>query len=214
MIAFVDTDSESSPSSAPWNAARGETLIQPPVQPGAMSDNPWTDRIVGERMAVDQEFSTQIEASQFSNQQWSLIMTATEFEIEHPDDPDRAQLVANTDKIDGIIPELDNVQSGMGAMAGGGGGADRGSSSSSGGVFDSIMGHSVSGATAVPRRTNNGRRPNNSRRSTPRNSSHTSSRRGSGKRFGGRLPTASDTRRLSHCRISSTTHRPRRQSPA
>ncbi|RZH66789.1 DUF5799 family protein [Natrinema altunense] len=103
-----------------------------------MSDNPWTDRIVGERMAVDQEFSTQIEASQFSNQQWSLIMTATEFEIEHSDDPDRARIVANTDKLDGVIPELDNVQAGMGAMAGGR--ADEGSSSSSGGVFDSIMG--------------------------------------------------------------------------
>ncbi len=30
-----------------------------------MSDNPWTDRIVGERMAVDQEFSTQIERRSF-----------------------------------------------------------------------------------------------------------------------------------------------------
>ncbi|WP_226480176.1 DUF5799 family protein [Natrinema amylolyticum] len=113
-----------------------------------MSDNPWTDRIVGERMTVDQEFSTQIEASQFSNQQWSLIMTATEFEIEHPDDPERARIVANTDKLDGVIPELDNVQAGMGAMAGGG--ADRGSSSSSGGVFDSIMGALGVGGSSGP----------------------------------------------------------------
>jgi len=69
-----------------------------------MSDNPWTDRIVGERMAVDQEFSEQIQQSRFSNQQWSLVMTATEFEIEHPDDPDRARIVANTDKLDGVSP--------------------------------------------------------------------------------------------------------------
>lgn len=103
-----------------------------------MSDTSWTDRIVGERMTVDQEFTSQIEGSQFSNQQWSLIMTATEFEIEHADDPERAQIVANTDNLDGIIPELENVQTGMGAMAGGGGGG--GSSSSSGGIFDSIMG--------------------------------------------------------------------------
>ncbi|SER80627.1 DUF5799 family protein [Natrinema salaciae] len=103
-----------------------------------MSENPWTDRIVGERMTVDQEFSTRIQQSEFSNQQWSLIMTATEFEIEHPDDPDRARIVANTDKLDGVIPELDNVQAGMGAMAGGG--AAGGSSSSGGGIFETIMG--------------------------------------------------------------------------
>ncbi|WP_254761575.1 DUF5799 family protein [Natrinema marinum] len=107
-----------------------------------MSDTSWTDRIVGDRMTVDQEFAARIRESQFSNQQWSLIMTATEFEIEHPDDPDRAQIVANTDKLEGVIPELDNVQAGMGAMAGGPGGpgGSTDSSSSSGGVFDSIMG--------------------------------------------------------------------------
>ncbi|SEW09734.1 DUF5799 family protein [Natrinema salifodinae] len=104
-----------------------------------MSDQAWTDRIVGERMTVDQEFAARIEESQFSSQQWSLIMTATEFEIEHPDDPDRARIVANTEKLDGIIPELENVQAGMGAMAGQA--ADTGSGSgSSGGLVDSIMG--------------------------------------------------------------------------
>ncbi|TMT87328.1 hypothetical protein E2L06_12330 [Haloterrigena sp. H1] len=104
-----------------------------------MSDTPWTDRIVGERMAVDQAFAERIQQSQFSNQQWSLIMTATEFEIEHPDDPEQARIVANTDKLEGIIPELENIQSGMGAM--GGPGADRGGSdTSSGGLLDSIMG--------------------------------------------------------------------------
>lgn len=104
-----------------------------------MSDTPWTDRIVGERMAVDQTFAERIQQSQFSSQQWSLIMTATEFEIEHPDDPEQARIVANTDKIDGILPELENIQTGMGAM--GGPDADRGgSNASSGGLLDSIMG--------------------------------------------------------------------------
>ncbi|ELZ04322.1 DUF5799 family protein [Natrialba aegyptia] len=106
-----------------------------------MSNTSWTDRIVGERMAVDQEFSSQIASSRFSNQQWSLIMTATEFEIEHPDDPDRAQIVADTDKLEQIIPELENVQSGMGAMAGAGGsGAGGSGGSGSGGLVDSIKG--------------------------------------------------------------------------
>ncbi|WP_265108182.1 DUF5799 family protein [Halosolutus halophilus] len=104
-----------------------------------MSDTQWTDRIVGARMTVDQEFTSRIQGSQFSSQQWSLIMTATEFEIEHPDDPDRARIVANTEKVEQVIPELDNIQSGMGVMGGQPGGAGS-RSRSSGGVLDSIKG--------------------------------------------------------------------------
>ncbi len=93
-----------------------------------MSDPAWTDRIVGERMAVDQEFSSEVAASRFSGQEWSLIMTATTFEIEHPAEPDRARLVANTDQVEQILPELETIRSQVGAMggAGGGGGAGAG----------------------------------------------------------------------------------------
>jgi hypothetical protein len=102
-----------------------------------MSDSSWTDRIVGERMTVDQAFSTRVADSQFSSQQWSLIMTATEFEVEHADDPDRARIVANTEKVDQIIPELENLDAQMGAM---GGQPSGGSSGSSGGLVGSILG--------------------------------------------------------------------------
>ncbi|AEH37031.1 DUF5799 family protein [Halopiger xanaduensis] len=110
-----------------------------------MSDTDWTDRIVGARMTLDQEFSSRIAESRFSNQQWSLIMTATELEIEHADDPERARIVANTDKVDQIMPELENVDQGMGAMggpgAGGGSGSGAGNASGSGGgLVDSIKG--------------------------------------------------------------------------
>lgn len=106
-----------------------------------MSDSSWTDRIVGDRMTVDQQFASQIDGSEFSNQQWSLIMTATEFEIEDPDDPERARIVANTDQVDQIIPELDNIQAGMGGMGGAQGGAGgSGGSGGSGSVVDSIKG--------------------------------------------------------------------------
>ncbi|MDQ2051307.1 DUF5799 family protein [Natronolimnohabitans sp. A-GB9] len=109
-----------------------------------MSERPWTDRIVGARMAVDQEFTSRVESSQFSSQQWSLIMTATEFEIEHPEDPDRARIVADTDQVEQIIPELENMPTGgMGGMGGPGQGQGQGrsdSSSSGGGVLDSIKG--------------------------------------------------------------------------
>lgn len=110
-----------------------------------MSGRQWTDRIVGDRMAVDREFADRIEASQFSRQEWGLVMTATEFEIQSPDDAERAQLVANTEKLPAVIPELDRIRSqsaGLGAggegAGGGGGRSDRPGSASDGGVFDTI----------------------------------------------------------------------------
>ncbi|MFC4359946.1 DUF5799 family protein [Halobium salinum] len=99
----------------------------------------WTDSIVGDRMTVDREFNDRLQSSRFSNQEWGLIMTATEFEIEHADDPDRARIVVNTEKLPQIIPELENVRSQMGAMGGGGGSGGGGSSGGGGGgLFDSV----------------------------------------------------------------------------
>jgi hypothetical protein len=98
-----------------------------------MSD--WTDRIVGDRMAVDREFNERIAASEFSSQEWGMIMTAVEFEIEAPETPSEATLIANTDKLDQIMPALDEVGSEMAAMGGTPGG---GSSSSGGGLFDTV----------------------------------------------------------------------------
>ena len=95
----------------------------------------WTDSIVGDRMTVDREFNEQVMNSRFNSQEWGLIMTATEFEIENADDPEAARIVADTEKVPQIIPELDNIRSQMGAM--GGGGDD---SSSGGGIVDSIKG--------------------------------------------------------------------------
>jgi len=100
------------------------------TQPASMTD--WQDHIVGARMAVDQEFADRVAESQFSRQQWGLIMTAVEFDLEHPGDPDRARIVADTSKLPHIMAELDNVQRQTAAMQGGrdpGGG---------GGLFDSV----------------------------------------------------------------------------
>lgn len=89
-----------------------------------MSD--WTDAIVGDRMAVDQEFSGRVRDSEFTNQQWGLIMTAVEFDIENADDPDAARITAQTEKLPQIMPELEKVER-AGPMGGGpGGGGDSG----------------------------------------------------------------------------------------
>ncbi|MFW6003465.1 MAG: DUF5799 family protein [Halanaeroarchaeum sp.] len=100
-----------------------------------MTDDSWRDRLVGARMAVDEAFEDRVAASSFSRQQWSLVMTATTFEIEAADDPERARIVANTDGLDAILPELDEIERQMGAMGGGG---DRDGGTAGGGVLESI----------------------------------------------------------------------------
>ncbi|WP_336023161.1 DUF5799 family protein [Halobellus salinisoli] len=94
----------------------------------------WTDSIVGDRMAVDREFNDQVEHSEFSSQEWGLIMTATELDIEHADDPEHARIVAETEKLPQIMPELDNVRKQMAQMGGG----DQSSGGS--GILDSLKG--------------------------------------------------------------------------
>ncbi|WP_248896662.1 DUF5799 family protein [Haloplanus halobius] len=95
----------------------------------------WTDRIVSDRMAVDREFSDRVRASEFTNQEWGLIMTAVEFEIEHADDPEQARIVPDTENLPQMIPELEKVGGQMGP-----GGPTQGGNSggSGGGVFDTI----------------------------------------------------------------------------
>ena len=94
----------------------------------------WTDRIVSDRMAVDREFSDRVRASEFSNQEWGLIMTAVEFEIEHPDDPERARIVPDTENLPQMMPELEKVGQGAGPA----GGTPQGDSGT--GVLDAVRG--------------------------------------------------------------------------
>lgn len=93
----------------------------------------WRDMIVGARMAVDNEFSPNVENSQFSRQEWGLIMTATTLEIESPEDPENARIVADTSKLPEMMPEIEKVAE-MGPM----GMPDESSSGS--GLLDSIRG--------------------------------------------------------------------------
>lgn len=97
-----------------------------------MSD--WQDMIVGDRMAVDDEFSARVERSGFSRQEWGLIMTATDFDIRDPADEDAATLVADTSELPAIMPELENVAQ-MGPM-----GQPQQREQSGGGIVDSVLG--------------------------------------------------------------------------
>jgi hypothetical protein len=102
----------------------------------------WTDHFVGDRMAVDRQFSERVAASEFSSQEWGTIMTAVEFDIEEPESPSRAKVVADTSKVDQVIPALEEMEQAMGAGGGAsGGGSGRGNGPGLGGgdVFGSIM---------------------------------------------------------------------------
>lgn len=90
----------------------------------------WRDRIVGARMSVDSQFTDRVEQSSFSRQQWGLVMTAVEFEIENADDPSSAEIVADTDDLPHVLPELDAIDEQMAAMVGG--------KPSSPGLFDGL----------------------------------------------------------------------------
>jgi hypothetical protein len=96
--------------------------------------NAWTDSITGARMQVDRQFEQRVRDSEFSNQQWGLIMTAVEFRIDDPETPAEARLVADTEKVEHIMPELEDIPQGMGAQPGG---ATR---SSGGGLVDRLRG--------------------------------------------------------------------------
>lgn len=80
-----------------------------------MSGSDWTDAIVGERMAVDQQFSSEVHDSSFSNQEWGLIMTAAEFEIENADDADAARIIPDTSKVGPIMTEVEQMDQRVGA---------------------------------------------------------------------------------------------------
>ncbi|MFB6183049.1 MAG: DUF5799 family protein [Haloarculaceae archaeon] len=104
------------------------------------SDSRWTDLIVGDRMQLDQEFTSAVDDSRFSRQQWGMIMTAVDFDVENADDAEAARLVADTSKLPSVMPELDRIeqQSGMAAM-GGASDDDRGSGGGLlGGIADAL----------------------------------------------------------------------------
>lgn len=69
----------------------------------------WESQIAGERMAVDGEFSDRIGASSLSSQQWDLVMTAVQFDIENPGTPADATLVADTSRLDMVMEDVQRV---------------------------------------------------------------------------------------------------------
>lgn len=92
----------------------------------------WRDMVVGDRMNVDSEFAPRIDNSPFSRQEWGLIMTATSFEIENPDDEATARIVADTSELPTMMPELENVSQ-MGPMG------QPPSDDGGGGLLDSVF---------------------------------------------------------------------------
>lgn len=95
----------------------------------AADSSGWQDQIVSERLTVDRAFQDRVQASSLPNQAWDLVMTAVEFEIEDPEDPEQARIVADTSRLESVLPAMEEVESSMG---------QRGSSGASGGIIDRI----------------------------------------------------------------------------
>ncbi|MFB6311567.1 MAG: DUF5799 family protein [Salinirussus sp.] len=70
----------------------------------------WTDKLARARITVDKEFYEDIERSQFTEQEWGLIMTAVEWRVHNASDPQTARLVADTSKVKDILPQLREIR--------------------------------------------------------------------------------------------------------
>ena len=114
-----------------------------------MSERGWRDRIVGDRMRVDEEFAPTVERSGFSRSEWGMIMTAVEFEVEG--EGESARLVADTSRVDVIMPELKKVTERMGGPSGDSSGSGL-SGALGGGLVDSIRSSLGLGCGADPER--------------------------------------------------------------
>ena len=91
-----------------------------------MSEDSWTDRIAAERMRVDREFEDRVAASSFSRQQWGLVMTAVEFDVEGADEPETARMVADGSSLPSVMSQIEQMGEGRGSTMGGGGGGGGG----------------------------------------------------------------------------------------
>jgi len=103
-----------------------------------MSDNSWRDALAAERMRVDREFEEHVQSSSFTRQQWGLVMTAVEFDIEGPDNPETAQLIADTSKLPSVMPQIEQMEQGGGGMGAPGGGPRGGGSGSGSGLLGKL----------------------------------------------------------------------------
>lgn len=105
----------------------------------------WESQIAGIRMVVDQEFADRVQSSSLSSQQWNVVMMAVSFEIENPDTPDDARLVADTSKLANVMEEIKRVGEqmpaggGAGGDGGDGGDSDRGGDGLIGGVLGGVL---------------------------------------------------------------------------
>ena len=70
----------------------------------------WTDAIIRERMAVDEEFEMNIADSEFTKQEWNIMMSMLDLKITNVDDPENAQVGANMEKLPEILKKMESVE--------------------------------------------------------------------------------------------------------
>ncbi len=70
----------------------------------------WYSRAVHERVTVDSAFNKHLRSKPITHHQWGLLMTAIEFDIVNPDEPERARIVPDLSKIDSVLPQVKEAE--------------------------------------------------------------------------------------------------------
>jgi len=73
-----------------------------------MTDQSWRDMLTAHRMQVDEQFAPQVRESELTNGEWNLVMTAVEFQVEG--EGEQARLVADTSKLDSVVPAFEDMR--------------------------------------------------------------------------------------------------------
>lgn len=78
----------------------------------------WHDTVIAERLITDREFQDRVFDSPLSNQSWELVMTAVELDVDRPEDHEQARMVADTDKLDNVLPAIRDIEARQGGGSG------------------------------------------------------------------------------------------------
>jgi len=77
----------------------------------------WYSRAAHERVQVDQTFNARLRDKPVTAHQWGLLMTAIEFDIVNPEEPERARIVPDVSKVDSVLEQVKEAEDASNAPA-------------------------------------------------------------------------------------------------
>jgi hypothetical protein len=77
----------------------------------------WYSRAAHERVQVDSSFNSRLRDKPVTAHQWGLLMTAIEFDIVNPEEPERARIVPDVSKVDSVLDQVKEAEDAPNAPA-------------------------------------------------------------------------------------------------